>query len=329
MAELRDDQPSTRDLAWAGRLAEHFEQAPQAERRRLRIEAYELLHGLVFAQLTRKVEARRGHRDCMVSVTKLRPDCLDRFHDDLDAVIDDLFRSARTPIQNLEGWVSSRLSAVTIDAHRRRRGERGALQRPRLPRWLADELRQNRRLMNLALDMLEWVGVEASAGIHDWPIEVWTSQRATQGDHHAGRSVTEDVATVVAAMRKRPQWYADYVERPMGRKALPLTASRADGSAPVADPQRAAQEADAADDARRAELAELAFIVMRKRLDRGEDARTVVVDVVSTLFGSGDGSQELDRAPGLGNADDERVIARLTDPVAVDRIVALVLELLS
>jgi hypothetical protein len=327
MAERMDDHPGIRDLARSGRLVQYFAQASEEERRRLRIEAYELLLGLVFVQLTRKLELRRGHRDCVVSVTTLRPDCLDRFHDDMDAVVDDLFRSTRAPIENLEGWVSSRLSAVTIDAYRRRRGQRGALQRPRLPRWLIDELRQDKPLMDLALDMLEWVGVEAHAGIHDWPIEVWAG-RLTEDDESTRRSVAEDVATVLAAMRKRPRWYDKFVERPMGRNTIPSAVVAADGVGP-ADTGRAAQEADEADDVRRAELAELAIVLMRQRLDRGEDANSVVIDVLSTLFGAGIGAEELGRVPGLGNTDDERLTARLADPEVVERIVNLVLELLG
>jgi hypothetical protein len=327
MAERMADHTGIRDLARLGRLVEHVAQASEDERRRLRIAAYELLHGLVFAQLTRKLEVRRGHQDCAVAVTKLRPDCLDRFHDDMDAVVEDLFRSARKPIHNLEGWVSSRLSAVTIDAHRRRRGRRGALQRPRLPRWLIHELRQDGRLMDLALDMLEWVGVEANAGIHDWPIEVWAGRRLIEGDDVPRQSVIEDIATVLAAMRKRPRWYDKYVERPLSSKAIPVAAGEADGVEPV-DPGRAAQQADEADEARRVELAGLAFVLIRRRIDHGEDIESVVIDVISTLFGAGTGAEELGRVAGLENTDDERVSARLADPQVVDRIVTLVLELL-
>jgi hypothetical protein len=331
MAEKRDDLPSVRELAQKGRLVEAYEAAPPEERRRLRADAYAVLILVVFTQLTRRVEARRGHRDCMVGVGRLRPDCLDKFHDDMDAVLDDLFRTARTPIKNLEGWVSRRLVAVTIDAHRRRRGERGALQRPRIPRWLADELKHNTRLMELALEMLEWVGVEATAGVHDWPIEVWSAQRIADGDDYesASRSVAHDVAVVLAAMRKRPQWYADYVERPMGRKRAPLAGVRRDGTDPAFDPARAALEAEAADDARRTELAELAIAAIHARMVRGDDLHSTVVDVVTTVFGSGSGSEELDRVPATGSADDERMNARLADPETLERIIAVVRELLS
>jgi hypothetical protein len=53
-------------------------------------------------------------------VTKLADGCLDRFYDDVEAVVDDLLTHSRTRINNPEGWITSRLKAVTIDAHRRR-----------------------------------------------------------------------------------------------------------------------------------------------------------------------------------------------------------------
>ena len=214
---------------------------------------------------------------------------------------------------------------------RQYRGERGALQRPRIPRWLSKELGHDKRLTDLAVEMLEWVGIETTAGIDDWPIEIWSSQRvAAGGDHEtASRAVAEDVATVLAAMRKRPKWYADYVERPMGHKRAPLLANHRDGLDPAQDHGQAAQEAHALDEARRVELAGLMVEAIRTRIERGEDVRTVVVDVISTAFGAGTGSESLDRLPGDDCADDERVNARLADPDTVERIVAVVLDLLS
>ena len=103
---MADDKLTVRELADSGILAVHYKEASEDERRRLRTEAYELLYMIVFMQLTRRVELRRGHRDCAVSIGGLRPDCLDRFHDDMDAVLDDLFRNAQVPIWNLEGWVT-------------------------------------------------------------------------------------------------------------------------------------------------------------------------------------------------------------------------------
>lgn len=329
---MADDKLSVRELADRGMLAAHYEQASEEERRRLRTEAYQLLHPVVFSQLTRRVERRRGHRECAVSISRLRPDCWDRFHDDMDAVLDDLFRNSRVRIRNLEGWVSRRLVKATVDGYRRRRGARGALQRPRIPRWLRQQLHDDHGLMELAIAMLEWVGQEATAGVHEWPVEVWSELRfAKYGDYDsARRSVEEDVATVIAAMTTRPKWYADYVERPMGRKRIPLAKSYRDGSdEPAADLGRPVVDAHDADEARRIELAALAIEAIRARVDRGEDLRAAVVDIISTVFGSGTGSESIDRLPGHDFGDDEHVGFRLADSETVDRIVALILEMLG
>lgn len=328
----RDEPIGVRELARQGLLADAFKRASATERRRLRTEVYELLYPVVFSQLTRQVEARRGHRDCIASVSRLRPDCLDRFHDDMDAVLDYLFRYAGEPIHHLAGWVSKRLVRATVDGYRRRRGGRGALQRPRIPRWLARELCYDCRLLDLAIQLLEWVGVDATAGVEDWPIQTWTAQRAAQsGDYQAARhAVIQDVATVLAAMRTNARWYGDYVERPMGHKRFPLVASPPDGSGTAPDVPPTALDAADAVDARRVELAALAVALIGARAERGDDLRTVTVEVVETVFGSGPATETLDLMPGQAGLDEpELVQARLADPRTTDRIVAVMLDVLA
>jgi hypothetical protein len=267
----------------------------------------------------------------MSSIGRLRPDCLDRFHDDMEAVLDDLFRNGCEPIRNLEGWVSRRLVRATVDAHRRRRGSRGALQRPRIPRWLARELHHDGRLLGMAIQMLEWVGVDATAGADDWPIQAWAAQRAAEiGDYEAARrAVAQDIATVIAAMRTNAQWYSDYVERPLGHKRFPLAVAHWDGAGTVPDQPPTALDTSAADDARRAELAALAVALIAARVERGDAVRAAVVDVIAMLFGSGTAAEVLDRMPGQDSGDHDLVKARLADPGTVDRIVAVVLDLLE
>ncbi|OLF09163.1 hypothetical protein BLA60_21570 [Actinophytocola xinjiangensis] len=307
---------TVRELAGAGTLAVVAAAATGDDRRRLRIEAYELLHRLVFEQLTRKVETRRGHLRCAVSVQLLADDCLDRFHDDMDAVLDDLFRHARTPIRNLEGWVRRRLRAATVDAHRRRRGERGAQQRPRLPGWLADRLDHDTRLGELAVSMLEFVGVEQTAGLETWPVDAWAARRCADGAGYeaARRAVLRDVATVLTAMRTRPAWYDDYVERPLGRKRAPLLpAPRTTVSAqPPQPPRRSAL----------VELSGLAITAIETRLAGGEEPRAVLVDVLTTVFG------RLSEVDSEDDGADDRVLALLDDAASVDRLVADVLAIL-
>jgi hypothetical protein len=303
--EFRDN---ARELARRGVLVEYVEAAAAAERRRLRAEMYEIVQPVVFTQLTRKLEMKRGHYRCAVSVHMLDDDCLDRFHDDMDGVLDYVVRHACVPIENVEGWVSKRLTAATVDAYRRRRGERGALQRPRIPGWLAATLVADPRLMALAVEMLEFVGVEVSAGADVWPIDTWASARSPgNGDHEAARrAVTRDVATVVDAMRTRPKWYDDYVERPLGRKRAPLLPTPPDG--PDA-PERPAPRDDT-EDSRLTELAAVAVAAVAHRVARGDDPKTVVVDVLTTVFG----------------AD---IVPDPTVHASIDRLVAEVLAILA
>jgi hypothetical protein len=306
---------SVRELARRGDLVECAAAAAAEERRRLRTELYEIIQPVVFTQLTRKVEIKRGHIRCAVSVRMLEDDCIDRFHDDMDAVLDDVFRNARATISNLEGWVSKRLTAVTVDAHRRRRGERGALQRPRrIPGWLAESLNRDVRLTELAADMLEFVGMEAVAGLEVWPVDAWAARRAMEnGDYVAARrAVLRDVETVVAAMRRRPKWYDDYVERPLGRKRVPLLPGPRTGQG--MEPA----SCEAAADARLTELAAVAVAAIENRMARGEEPRTVVVDVLNTVFGSG-------KTP----ADEDRMAVDLVDEVSIDRLVSEVLAIVT
>src|SRR5690606_38795108 len=129
-----------RALAREGTLARIYASAGPGEQRRLRGAAMTVAAPVVFNRLTRVVELRRGHPGCAVAISRLTDACLDRFHDDPEAVVHDLLRNATTGIVNLEGWLARRVPAATVDAHRRRRGARGAQQRPRLPAWLAKGL---------------------------------------------------------------------------------------------------------------------------------------------------------------------------------------------
>lgn len=319
-----DPTPDVRELARRGKLVDYVAAASDVERKRLRVAAYEITQPVVFNNLTRKLEINRGHSRCSVSVQMLEDDCLDRFHDDMDAVLDDVFRNARVPISNLEGWVTRRLTAVTVDAHRRRRGERGALQRPRrIPAWLSAALGDDERLVGLAVDLLEFVGLDVTAGTETWPIDSWAARRAADDFEAARRAVRRDIDTVIAAMRTRPKWYADYVERPLGRKRPPLLpVPRSVDEATEPSPVRH----DVAD-ARLTELAALAVAAISARVGHGEAPPAVVVDVLTTVFGAG--PVELDRRPGETAGADERLAQGLASPASIDRLVAAVLAILA
>lgn len=331
-AEDSADAAFVRDLARRGMLADRMAAASGVEQIRLRSGAYEIIWPVVFQRLTRRVELARGHHACASAVNRLESECLDRFQDDVEAVLDDLFRNARTPIGNLEGWIASRLTAATVDGHRRRRGERGALQRPRLPGWLADALGHDPWLTALAVEILVWVGLPTTAGVDVWPLGVWAERRAVlTGDFRdSDRLVADDVERVLAAMRQRPAWYANFVERPLGRKQTPvLPAARADVDSTPDHACLSLVERHEADDARLIDLAATAVAAIEARCRRREDLRSVAVDVITTVFGSGTGAEDLDRPPGAALDEDERVRRLIADPATVDRIVAAIVDICS
>ncbi|MET8996644.1 hypothetical protein [Amycolatopsis sp. NPDC004169] len=287
-----------RQLASRGELADHAAAAHGDARRSLRASVFEIAQPVVFRSLTRKLELNRGHYRCATAVQQLDDPCLDRFHDDMEAVVDDVLRNARIPITSLEGWIRRRLVPATVDGYRRRRSERGALQRPRVPRWLATELGGDPVLLALAVDILDFVGTDSvpSAGI--WPVDHWAESRVTRGapPSTARRAVEREIALVLSAMRRRPRWYEDYVERPLGRKRPPSVPVPRFAPEEGIEPAFRQEEPDA-----RLERAVVAVAAIEGRIARGEPPEAVVADVVSAVF------------------DDEPWSA---DPAAVDRILA-------
>ena len=321
-----------RDLARQGLFSRHAATVSGAEHTMLSGGAYDIVWPVVFNRLTRPVEHRRGHHRCAASVHDLEPECLDRFQDDVEAMLDDLFRNAKVPIHNLEGWIASRLNAATVNAYRRRRGERGALQRPRLPRWLAEGLGHDPWLAALAVEMLVWVGVPTAAGNETWPWSAWAERRSvvTGGRGGTAADLVKEVDAVLAAMRQSRAWYESFVERPLGRKQAPLfPANGNDPNLGREQPHLALTPRHESDDARLAELAALAVKAIEARLRQGEDPRSAVEAVLRTVFGSETGVEHMDRVPGADPAEDERVAALLADPQSLDRLVSAVLNIVN
>lgn len=310
-----------RDLARRGLLATTIASASGPHRSRLTGATYSIAWPVVYGRLTRKIELRRGHVGCASSVSHLAADCLDRFENDVEAVVDDVARRASTRIENLEGWIASRLVPATVDGHRRRRGESGALQRPRVPAWLATELGDDPWLIDLATQLLIWVGTPGTAGHELWPTESWLVRRC---ERHGGWSaygeadVRADIRVVLRAMGSRPRWYERYVEVPLGHKQSPVVSTAQfdeRGDPPV--------DADTEHERLITALAHGAVQLIRARLARGEPARTVVAEVLDTVFGA-------DVGEGLvGRAYDDRLERVLRDAGELDRIVVEVLEIVG
>lgn len=218
-------QPLLDAIAGRSALSEVFTTADEKLTRQLRTELLGRLFPLVFARHTQRLERRRGHRRCAAGVHVMAPECYDRYVDDVLSVEHYVLAFCNQPVTNVDGWIASRISKATVDGYRRRRGERGALQRPRIPAWLAAALNRDPWLTVLALRVLEWAGIPTTAGYDLWPLDSWSCERE---QHPQGRlrtsSIDEDVQLVLRVMREeRPAWYEAYVERPLGCKPIPVS----------------------------------------------------------------------------------------------------------
>jgi hypothetical protein len=328
-----DAVAEVRDLARSGGLAAAVAVAAPARRVALVGAAYAVAWPVVFTRLTMSVELHRGHHACARSVGRMTDDCLDRFHDDVEAVVEDVITHATKPIRNLEAWIASRLTAATVDGHRRQRGRRGALQRPRLPKWLSEGLGHDVWLSDLALQVLIWVGVPAAAGAGLWPLDTWVQRRAAVKADWTGSDqsvVAREVDAVLAVMRSHERWYTDHVERPLGRKRAPLALAYGTGDEfPVEPPPLALVDPDELDDAWLTGLATYAVELIAARLGLGEDPREVVTEVLDILFGGYHSDRDIGRLPHERSLLDERVDALLQDPAEVDRIVVDVLGIIE
>jgi hypothetical protein len=137
--------------------------------------------------------------------------------------------------------------------------------------------------------------------------------------------VAREVETVLAAMRARPNWYADHVERPFGRKQAPVMTARGQAEMP---PLVFTERADV-DDTHLAALASVAIGKIQKALAGGCDPRVVVPEVIRTAFASDGGGHDIDQPP-FASADYEaRVSAVLRDPAQLERVVAAVLQIVG
>ncbi|WP_328322872.1 hypothetical protein OHA70_29155 [Kribbella sp. NBC_00382] len=323
------DADEVRRLATTGELTQRFRDGSRDEQRRLRAGATEIVGPLVYERVTRPVERKRHHYQCAGKMQRLLPDCLERYHNDVDAVVDHLFAHADLPITTLEGWLTSRLLRATVDAHRVRRGQLGAPQKPRVPAWLADVLGRDPWLVDLAKAILEWVGADATAGSALWPLGALAERRAgITGGHTAGEAVVAaEVETVLAAMRRRLPWYEKYVERPLGRKQAQVwyPSNTTADTDPTPLPLVSRHERD---ESVLRELAGLSIEVMTTRINRGEDATTVVTEVLAEVFGGRPAGHDLENTP-TDEGDLDQVADLIDDPVKLKRIVTATLELLG
>lgn len=320
-----------RSLARLGTLATTVASADEPHRLRLTGGTYSVVYPVVYTGLTQGLERRRGHPACAVSVRHLADDCLDRFHDDVEAVVHDVVRRATAPIDNLDAWICGLINSATVNGHRRRRGELGALQRPRPPKWLVDGLGGDRWLVHLAVQMLNWVGNPATAGSQVWPVDSWTALRCRftgDWDPAADVDVRHDIEAVLRVMRAKREWYERYVEGPLGHKHVPVPRFAPETPGGAFAPALSLVDAGERDDLYMQELAHLAMTAMRTRLLAGEDPRTVVAEVINVAFGDG-AVPVMDGAPHLSDAEGEHVGRLLCDQDRISRIMVAVLAIVD
>lgn len=333
--ELVEAEQELLEAARLGRLADHLAAAPE----RANAALYRLVSEVVYQRLTRPRELDRGHYRCAGGSDRMDPDCHDCHQDDTEAAVAYVKEHADEHFANLCGWLASRLAFITVDAYRRRRTQYGALQRPRLPRWLADEIGADARLRRLSVDILEWVGVPTTAGNQTWPLRVW-SQQWSQSAPEPEPEVSEaemlaEVDRALAAMRTRPKWYSDYVERPLGHKQPPLMpAQYGGGTGEYREPEYVQYvEPDQVDDAQLFELAAAAIEAITEQVGRGVAPDESVAAVLGLVFGADEDESDvqMDRRPGDGRtlSPRERAAQLVLEADVLERVVALVVELIS
>ena len=233
-----------RELAATGRLASVAADAVGERRLALTGAAFAVCWPVVFSRLTRSLERRRGHVVCASSVFRMAETCLDRFYDDVEAVIDDLLAHAKEPVRNLEAWVAARLNA--LDGQRPPSPPRRDRRAPTATN--ADVARRSARTRSVA-DRVGHPDPGVGGGARDRRRLRVAGQRLVaaarrrdgrrgdrrRGDGHCvigvggpgdAAATARDIDTVIAAMRTRPAWYESYVERPLGRKVTPVVGSR-------------------------------------------------------------------------------------------------------
>ncbi|HZO65125.1 MAG TPA: hypothetical protein VFB74_08985 [Kribbellaceae bacterium] len=321
-----DDFARVRAAMAAGRLEELMRTATAGEQAAL----YTIVHDIVY-KLTQQRERARGHLRCAVSPDHMEPECHDRLQDNVAVVREDLLRHGTVRILNPEGWLRSRYNAVTVDAHRRERGERGALQRPRMPQWLGRRL-AGEWPHQLALEIMTWVGVPHSAGPNLWPLSAWADlrDRVTGVTGSSEADVAADVRMVLAVMRTNESWYEQYIENPFGHKQpRVMPAQRHTAEDGGREPRHLVPvQRDETVDALLRGLAAVAVEAIASRITAGEDVTETVISVLNTVFTGRTGAYELGDVPGIDTDPAEPLEVLLGDPATVQRIVKTVIEII-
>lgn len=328
-ATCSPEAEQARKLARLGKLAQVHQDAGAPVRSALRTGMQEIAAQVIFQQVSLPVERRRRHDDCSRGVPHLRADCLDRFHDAVEALVNRVLLKATAPILNLDAWMAASANTATIDDHRTRRGLRGAQQRPYVTQWLRAELHDDPWLVDLALAILTWVGITDTAGAGVWPVDAWADRRArVTGDHMTSDSATvrREIEIVLNAMRRKESWYVKYILRPLECKPIAVAPTvRTWCGQPVDPAPLSLVSSNEQQDGALLDLAALCLDAIRVGiLERGLDPDVVVVEAIRRAFGHQ--LSDLTLHPHVDSGPD--VHDTLSDPASVNRIVRTVLEIL-
>jgi hypothetical protein len=276
--------------------------------------------------------ARREHRTQCRNCTQrglVGPVCVDRTNENAIALLERFFR-ARQEIQVLEAWATAALLNAIVDHYRRQRGERGALQRARVPKWLATAFGHDPKRVLLAELIIDWVGVPTTGGLSSlWPYGEWADRCAPlAGGRHAygERDVRRDVEHVLAVMRRqRPAWFAAHILEPLTYQEVPVV--HEPGGTEYEQFRRAREASSAKDEQYLDDSATNLIAALQAEARRGGGLSAAVVrHLIAAEFGRRPAGSDVGRLPGDEPADlDDAVHSALTD----DRIDALVAEVLA
>jgi hypothetical protein len=315
-------------LAAEGRLASTVAGLPAGCRRAAHAGAFLIADPVVYLRQTRRLERDRGHYDCATSIARMRTGCRDQHTDAVLATIDHVFR-ATARIKNLTAFIAGCTRNAVVDAHRRFRGSRGALQRDRVPCWLSTRLGDDPWLCELARLVIEFVGTDVTPGYDLWPVHGWALRRASyrgDGPEQADLGATiRELDQVLRTMRsRRPKWFAEKIEGPLGRKEAAVAPPLESDGQEITRPALRTVDVSAHDDARQRELAAVALTGIVQRIRAGEEAAQVVREVVTTVFTTGP-DLAVDEVPHCAASIGERASALVRDPAELERIVQRVL----
>jgi hypothetical protein len=193
-------------------------------------------------------------------------------------------------------------------------------------------------MIALAYRVLQWTGVRHTAGTQLWPLGAWAEDRAAlvgpAGETSVGGTVEADLAVVLRTMREwDAAWYAEYVERPVGRKWAPVAAQTCHALDRGAAGEAAHLELvpqHERDDARLTEAAAACLAVIRSEIAAGGEPRQAVVEALTGSFLSvGSLCEECDRSSLVDGDPGTVVAAVLADPEALDRLVGTILDIVA